>query len=330
MKAFRRSLWGAVAIAACGGLPACADGAGNASGAPGDAGSEARVPADASPDVASEAATGDAAAAGRDAGSDAAAAPGGDAGHDAGPDDSAAGVDASDAGAPQAIGVPMYVDPSSSPATWAQMTSGAPAVALLIANPDNGPGSSAQADYTSEIAAVHAAGETIVGYVHTEYAARSISDVEADIDAWYSSYPAIDGIFSDETSSDKTTVSSYYEPLYEYVKKKTGADLVIVNPGTAVDESFLQAADVIVTFEDTYAKYTGASTPSWVANYPRWRFWNLVLSTSSVSDMQNAVSLARQRNVGYVYVTDQAPGTAYETIVSGSYWQAETAAVQAP
>ncbi|MGH7294301.1 MAG: spherulation-specific family 4 protein, partial [Polyangiaceae bacterium] len=268
---------------------------------------------------------------GIDAGSgDDAAAPVGDAGHDAGLDGSAAGVDASDAGAPQALGVPMYVDPSSSPATWTQMTGGAPAVALLIANPDSGPGSSTQADYTSEIAAVHAAGQILVGYVHTQYAARPISDVEADIDAWYSSYPGIDGVFSDETSSDKSTVSPYYEPLYEYVKKKKGADLVIVNPGTGVDESFMQAADVIVTFEDTYAKYTGASTPSWVTGYPRWRFWNLVLSTSSVSDMQNAVSLARQRNVGYVYVTDQGPGTAYEQIVSGSYWQAEVAAVQAP
>ena len=330
MKAFRRSMWGLAAIAVCGGLPACADGAGNSSGVSGDPGSEGGAPADASPDVAREGSTGDAAAAGLDAGSDAATAQGGDAGHEAGPDGSAAGVDASDAGAPQAIGVPMYVDPSSSPATWTQMTSGAPAVALLIANPDNGPGSSVQADYTSEIAAVHAAGETIVGYIHTQYAARSIADVEADIDAWYTSYPAIDGIFSDETSSDKSTVSAYYEPLYEYVKKKSGADWVVINPGTAVDESFMQAADVIVTFEDTYANYTGASTPSWVTGYPRWRFWNLVLSTSSASDMQNAVSLARQRNVGYVYVTDQAPGTAYEKIVSGAYWQAETAAVQAP
>jgi len=39
---------------------------------------------------------------------------------------------------------------------------------------------------------------------------------------------------------------------------------------------------------------------------------------------------ARQRNVGTVYVTDQGPATAYQQIVTGAYWQAELAAVQAP
>jgi len=228
-----------------------------------------------------------------------------------------------DAGPPQAMAIPMYVDPSASAASWTQVTSAAPGVSLVVANPDSGPGP----------AAAHSAGQTIVGYVHTSYGARPIAQVEADVDAWYSFYPAIDGVFSDETSTDATTVATYYQPLFEYVKSKSGAHIVVINPGTMIDESFMQVADVVVTFEDTYANYTGnayPALPAWVAGYPRWRFWHLVLSAASVTDMQDAVNLARERNAGYVFVTDQPPASAYQQIPTGAYWQAELAAIQAP
>ncbi len=99
----------------------------------------------------------------------------------------------------QAIAIPMYMDPSA--ADWAEETAAASTVSLLVANPNSGPGASADAAYTQAIATAHTAGQTIVGYVHTSYGARAIADVEADIDAWYSFYPAIDGIFSDETAT---------------------------------------------------------------------------------------------------------------------------------
>jgi hypothetical protein len=243
-------------------------------------------------------------------------------------------ADAGDAGPPQAIGIPMYIDPSSSAASWTQVTSAAPTVALLVANPASGPGPSAQAEYTQAIATAHAAGQTIVGYVHTSYGARALALVEADVDSWYSFYPAIDGVFEDEGSTDTSTIAGYYQPLHDHVKAEpAGARTVILNPGTIVDEAFMATADVVVTFEDTYANYTNGSypaNPSWMAGYPRWRFWHLVLSAATTTDMQNAVTIARQRNAGYVYVTDQGPATAYQQLVSGAYWQAELAAVQAP
>jgi hypothetical protein len=243
-------------------------------------------------------------------------------------------VDASDGGPPQAVGIPMYIDPGATASAWTQVTAAAPTVALLVANPNSGPDTVVRSQYTQAIATAHAASQTIVGYVHTSYGARALSQVEADIDAWYSFYPAIDGIFFDEASSDTTTISGYYSPLFTYVKGKGNAGhTVILNPGWMVDEAFMGVADIIVTFEDTYTKYTNGSyptNPAWVANYPRWRFWHLVLSATSVAEMQNAVSIARQRNVGYVYVTDQAPATAYSQLVTGTYWQGELAAVVAP
>jgi hypothetical protein len=240
------------------------------------------------------------------------------------PADVRSDADASDGGGPaQRMAIPMYVDPSTSASLWTQVYAAAPTVALLVANPASGPGAAVDAQYTQAIASAHAAGQSVVGYVHTSYAMRPIAQVEADVDAWYAFYP------------DATTVASYYQPLYAHVKAEPGtrAHTVVINPGTMIDESFMQAADVVVTFEDTYANYTNGSyppNPAWTASYSRWRFWHLVLSAATTADMQNAVTIARQRNVGYVYVTDQGPSTAYQQIVTGAYWQAELAAVQAP
>lgn len=46
--------------------------------------------------------------------------------------------------------------------------------------------------------------------------------------------------------------------------------------------------------------------------------------------MQSAVKSARQRNAGYLHVTDEGPTTAYPQIVTGAYWLAELAAAGAP
>jgi hypothetical protein len=252
------------------------------------------------------------------------------------PADVSGSADASDGGGPaQRIAIPMYVDPTASASIWTQVNAAVPTVALLVANPASGPGTAADSQYAQAIATAHAAGQSVVGYVHTSYATRPVVQVEADVDAWYSFYPDVDGIFVDETSTDATTVASYYQPLSAHVKAEPGAraHTVVINPGTMIAEVFMQAADVVVTFEDTYANYTNGSyppNPAWTASYPRWRFWHLVLSAATTADMQSAVTIARQRNVGYVYVTDQGPATAYQRIVTGPYWQAELAAVQAP
>jgi len=46
------------------------------------------------------------------------------------------------------------------------------------------------------------------------------------------------------------------------VKGKTGGQrLVVINPGTMIDEPFMAVADIVVTFEDTYAHYTDEAIP---------------------------------------------------------------------
>ncbi len=259
---------------------------------------------------------------------------------DASPTDSGTGADSATDGSTDGatstgahIAVPMYVDPSTSPTLWTEMYSAGGPVGLLVANADSGPGGSVDSDYTSAITSAHAASEKIIGYVHTSYAARAIADVEADVDAWYSFYPNLDGIFVDEVSTTTSTVESYYAPLYTHIKAKGVSVTVAINPGTMIDESFMTAGDIVVTFEDTYAHFTDPNqhpaNPSWVATYPASRFWNLILSTGT-ADEQAAITGARARNAGWIYVTAEGPATAYQNIETGSYWTTEISDVTAP
>lgn len=45
--------------------------------------------------------------------------------------------------------------------------------------------------------------------------------------------------------------------------------------------------------------------PHWVGKYPAHRFWHIVHSTTTVNDMQKALSLSKKRNAGYVYITSE-------------------------
>jgi hypothetical protein len=245
--------------------------------------------------------------------------------------DAAAAPDTAPPTAPQAVAVPMYVDPTASASIWSQVIGAEPTVGLLIANPNSGPGASQDSSYTTVISQAVAGHATIVGYVDTAYGGRSTSAVEADVDSWFSFYPAIEGIFFDDVTTDAATATNYYATLYAYVKTKAANTTVVLNPGTMPDEAYMSASDIIVSFEDTYANYLSyPPNPAWVASYSKWRFYNIILSASSVSDMDDAVSMARGRNVGYVYVTEQGPAAAYQAIESGSYWTSELAAVTAP
>jgi hypothetical protein len=230
------------------------------------------------------------------------------------------------------VAIPMYVDPDDSPSLWTQVYAAGASVGLLVMNPDNGPDPAVDSEYTTAISSAHAASQIIIGYVHSESASRAIADVEADVDTYYSQYPGIDGIFVDEVSDDASTVASYYAPLYAYIKAKAASVTVAINPGTMVDESFMRATDILLSFEDTYANFIDPSqnppTPAWVKTYPASRFWNIVHTTPAANEA-DAIARALSANVGWVYVTAEGPDTAYQDIETGSYWTTELSLVTA-
>ena len=128
----------------------------------------------------------------------------------------------------------------------------------------------------------------VVGYVSTAYAGRSQSDIEQEIDnynAWY----GVDGIFFDEVSP---SAQSYYEELYDYTKADDG--MVILNPGASVPESYSEAADIIIVYEN-HGVPSGITsngiTESMLGALP----YGLDASESEFSELSD--------EVGYLYVS---------------------------
>jgi hypothetical protein len=115
---------------------------------------------------------------------------------------------------------------------------------VVIINPSNGPGSSEESHWSEVVEDLQDEDILVVGYVSTAYAGRSEGEVKEEIDR-YTEWYGLDGIFFDEVSP---SAQAYYEDLYDYVKDESG--LVVLNPGAAVPESYEEAADIIIVYEN--------------------------------------------------------------------------------
>lgn len=224
--------------------------------------------------------------------------------------------------------VPAYFYPSSDPNSsfWDEMTVAASQGVGITAimNPNSGPSTAVNSDYTAAINAFRAAGGTVIGYVSTAYGARDASAVLADVNA-YQNFYQIDGIFLDEmhNTADKL---SYYQTLRADIAGINASYKVVGNAGTNTLEGYMNTADVLVTFENQtgYSTYT---PDSWTSNYSANRFAHLLYNVNNASDMQANLALAASRNVGYLYITDDNGANPWDTLPS--YWHAEVTAVSA-
>ena len=220
----------------------------------------------------------------------------------------------------QSMAVPAYFYPGS---YWTQLDQAGAGVGLAVMNPDSGPGSAADPNYANAVRSAQAAGVHVVGYVYTSYGSRSVAAVESDINAYYSWYPGLNGIFLDEASTSCAS-EPYYATLNSFVKSKGGTGLTILNPGTQTNQCYEPAADILLTFEGSDSQYVSSyAAPSWVANYPASHFWHVIYGTSTVSAMAQAVQLSKARNAGYVYVTSATLPNPYDLLPTGSYWSDE-------
>ena len=227
---------------------------------------------------------------------------------------------AAQAASAQNMAVPAYFYPGS---YWTQLDQAGSGVGVAVMNPDSGPGPALDPNYAAALHWAQAAGIHMVGYVYTSYASRPLSAVEADINAYYSWYPSLNGIFLDEASTNCAN-EPYYASLNAYVKSKGGTGLTILNPGTQTNQCYEPAADILLTFEGSDSQYVSSySAPSWVMSYPASHFWHVIYATSSVSAMATAVQLSKARNAGYVYVTSATLPNPYDLLPTGPYWSGE-------
>jgi hypothetical protein len=225
--------------------------------------------------------------------------------------------------------VPAYFYPSGAGNTlWEALNSAAPRVPLTaILNPNSGPGSSSDSNYRRATTALRNAGGRLIGYVHTSYTARPINDVKDEVDRYLSFY-SVDGFFVDEMDNrDLPDSYAYYSDLYQFIKGKNAGFVVVGNPGTTTQEEYLTrpCVDTLVTYEhntgyDTYVP------DRWTTNYPANRFAHLPYAVSSAATMTNYIHLARARNVGLIFVTDDVLPNPWDTLPA--YWGAEVSLLQ--
>jgi len=223
--------------------------------------------------------------------------------------------------------VPAYFYPADEGATyWQALTTAAPEVGITaILNPDSGPGSTLDTNYTAVVGSLQAAGGRVIGYVHTSYGTRSAATVLAEIDRYYALY-GVDGIFIDEMSND-TAHLGYYQSLHDHIRGLDGSGFIVGNPGTQTASDYLATADVLVTFESPAAEYAGYAADAWTQTQDASRFAHLVYEVPDADAMQAVIARARAMNVGHVYITDDDISNPWDTLPS--YWAAQTAAVAA-
>ncbi|NOY41211.1 MAG: hypothetical protein GXP26_05160 [Planctomycetes bacterium] len=224
--------------------------------------------------------------------------------------------------------VPAYFYPSNGSA-WDDLNSAASQVKITaIMNPASGPGGGQNADYVAAVDALRAAGGKVIGYVHTTFGSRPLSTVLSEIDD-YASWYNLDGIFIDEMANTGPAQKlDYYRDIYNYVKGIDPNWELTGNPGINTIEQYMTwpTADRFIITENTGANYSSFTPSSWVADYPRSQFGNLIHTESSVSDMQNQLVEAIGNNAGAIYITDDAFPNPWDTLPS--YWQAQIDAIE--
>lgn len=238
----------------------------------------------------------------------------------------------------QRVAVPLYIhpyDPQDGNA-WTRVIAAGPKVSYavaLVANPGDvgGPGTATEPAYTEAIQRAHAAGQRVLGYVDTSYAARPLATVEAEIDAWYTFYPGIDGIFLDQTPASGDPIATYYAPAAARVKARTGLRIVCINPGQPqIDELYMTHADLVMSYESPYASPINGyapgvySPPDWMASYPPERFWHAIREIE-VDRLPEVMQLARERGAGHILVTNYPDPPAYSRLPV--YFDQEIAAI---
>ncbi|KQV19354.1 MULTISPECIES: spherulation-specific family 4 protein [unclassified Kitasatospora] len=249
------------------------------------------------------------------------------------------------------IAVPAYVWPGDPMLTGLQTTSSAASVVVL--NPGNGDTPfnaawQAQAETLRSGSTATGSKTKVLGYVHTDNAARPLADVKASVDNYLKTADGklhVDGIFFDVVSRDCGPGNSsrdYYLALRQYVQSTVDAldpavqELVVDNPGTAIADCYLESghrtADTFVTYEGTYADYTsagwlGGNVFNLTAGYcsgaafdsSGTAFWHLVYGVPGAPKMRTTLDTAFARGAGYAYATDDVLANPWDAAPSWGF-----------
>ncbi len=204
--------------------------------------------------------------------------------------------------------VPLYQYPG---ADWDRLiaiklnNTSVPIVAIV--NPDSGVGASKNPDYVGAILELKEAGIVVLGYVWTEYGARSSSEVRAEITKykrWYS----VDGIFFDAMSNLRGKLK-YYNNLDNYVKGK-GLTMTVGNPGTDTRRIYVGSVDNIVIRENSGLP-TLSFLGGWHSDFDKSNF---SFVSYDIESLDGSFVASASQHVGYMYITDDGLPNPYDSL----------------
>ncbi|KAJ3010219.1 UNVERIFIED_CONTAM: hypothetical protein HDU68_002264 [Siphonaria sp. JEL0065] len=193
------------------------------------------------------------------------------------------------------IFIPAYYFPGIE---WDRIITLAP-TGYLVMNPKSGPGAQLDHMYSNYVSQVKKTGIKVLGYIPVNYGSVNVTHVMEDSMTFMNWY-GVDGIFLDEAPSDMGNLS-YVQAVGSFLKQK--GVVFVVNCGVYPVESYMEAVDMVVTFEDTFARYQSLSLPPWVFKYNASRFVHFVHDTPTDS-LAVGMKLAGGRSVKNVYFTD--------------------------
>jgi hypothetical protein len=189
-------------------------------------------------------------------------------------------------------------------------------------NAGGGPGQSENSVGLATIRQERAHGMTVLGYIWTDYDNSSTqyddipmtaSQIEQQMQDWKNWYGVTD-YFLDGVPVTSSQ-ASFYVTVYDYAHSLTPGDSVWINPGFYPAESYMNASDVVVDWENSTLP---DNPPSWVSSYPASRFANVIHSyTGNVTTALNAI---RADHAQHAYVADTSNYGALP-----SYWSTEVA-----
>lgn len=121
----------------------------------------------------------------------------------------------------------------------------------VIVNPQSGPGTQVDANYTKAIDRLVGAGCVVLGYVTTSYGKRQPEEVHQDVDRWRQLYPKVHGIFFDEMIYEDSAAGAAYQADLNKHAHGAGFWPTVANPGAETPGRYFEvhAADVIVVHE---------------------------------------------------------------------------------
>lgn len=226
----------------------------------------------------------------------------------------------------QKLAIPAYFYPEGANLTfWDRLAGSDDRVGIVILNPNDGPGSAPEANYVSQASRLRGR-VTLLGYVDTKSgrANKSLSQIQQEINHYYSWYP-VDGIYFDNVPATDCTKAPTYRGLYDDVQAKGGAAQVALGFGADFSQCMFDQVGpkvIGVNFNDSYTDYQRWQPEAWTTSYPANRFWHFV-SAVTQTNLAQAVNLSKQRNVNWIYITDDKGNNPWDTLPNDSYWQEE-------